>query len=307
MRVLVTGGLGFLGHAVTHRLLAADHTPIVLSRRPEASSPIPGAQTVVADLRDSTALKAAVDAAQPDGICHLAALTRVRDSFERPLEYFDVNLGGSAALLHAVEGKRLPLVFASTGAVYGPCQGRITEAQPTLPTTPYGASKLAAEQLLRYHAQAGAIGTMILRCFNMSGAVDGVGDRDATRIIPKALAVAAGTASHIDINGDGSVIREFSHVADVANAVVMALGATRVGAAETFNVGSGVQSTMMEIVRTVKRVTGRTVPVEFHPPRQEPAVLMADSGRLRAKLGWEPVYGALEGMVADAWGAAAPA
>jgi len=200
MRVLITGGLGFLGHALTCQLVAGGHEAVVLSSRPGAESPLEGVQVVHADIRDRDTLTQTLLAAAPDGVCHLAALTRVRDSFAAPLAYYDVNVGGTASLLHALTDLApLPVVFASTGAVYGVCEGRIGEHWPTLPTNPYGASKLAAEQLLAYHAETGAIAAVTLRCFNVSGAAGGVGDGDTTRIIPKAVAVAAGRADMLGI------------------------------------------------------------------------------------------------------------
>ena len=301
MRVLVTGGLGFLGNAVTVKLAAEGHTPIVLTSRHGVQSRVAGIETVTSDIRDAPMLTDIVRRLEPDGVCHLAAVTRVRESFTDPLRYFDVNLGGTIALLRAVEDRQLPIVFVSTGAVYGPCEGQITEDQPTLPTNAYGASKLAAEQLLVHQAKAGKIGATILRCFNMSGAVGGVGDSDLTRIIPKALEVAAGRASHIDINGDGSVIREFSHIADVAAAVVLALRKMTVGQAGLYNVGSGVQRTMSSVIQAVESVTGRSVATKHHPPKPEPAVLVSDSSRFRSDVGWAPAVQELEPMIADAW------
>ena len=301
MRVLVTGGLGFLGNAVAKRLVDDGLSPVALTSRAGAKSNIPGVEVVHSDIRDQRRLAEVVRRVAPNRVCHLAALTRVRDSFEDPLLYFDVNLGGTMALLRALEGRQVPIVFVSTGAVYGPCEGRITEAQPTLPTNPYGASKLAAEQLLVHQARAGKIGTTILRCFNMSGAVGGVGDLDTTRIIPKALAVAAGHATHIDINGDGSVVREFSHVTDVASAVVAALKSVQLGEANIYNVGSSIECTMSTVVEAVEAVTGRQVPRKHHPPRREPAILVADSQPFRGAFKWTPAHQNIESLVRDAW------
>ncbi|MEL7369155.1 MAG: NAD-dependent epimerase/dehydratase family protein [Myxococcota bacterium] len=301
MRVLVTGGLGFVGHAVVDRLVAAGHCPMALSSRSDALSGVEGVETVRSDIGDVRGLTEAVRRCEPDAVCHLAALTRVRDSFEKPVRYFDVNLGGMSALLRALDGFKIPVVYASTAAVYGPCEGRIDESQPTLPTNPYGASKLAAEQLLLYHARTAAVGAAVLRCFNITGAVGPVGDADPTRIIPKALMVAAGRCSHIDINGDGSVVREFTHVADVAAAVVSALECTRVGDTELYNVGSGVEVSMTGVVDVVEAVTRKKVERRHHPPKREPSILVADSTKLRAQLRWSPTYTELKPMIDDVW------
>lgn len=302
MRVLVTGGLGYLGHAVTRRLADTGHQPVVLTSREGARSRVEGVTAFRADVRDREAMRRAVGDVQPEGVCHLAALTRVRDSFESPLNYYDVNVGGTINLLTAlVGGPAVPVVLASTGAVYGLCEGHIREEQPTLPTSPYGASKLAAEDLLRYQATSGSIGLITLRCFNTGGAVDGVGDTDTTRIIPKAIAVAAGLADHLGINGDGKAVREFTHVADVASALVTALEAAEPGVSRTYNIGSGIESTMLDIVNAVEKTSGRPVAVEYLPPKPEPAVLIADSTRIRDDLGWQPQQSSLDQIIHDSW------
>jgi UDP-glucose 4-epimerase len=305
LRVLVTGGLGFVGHAVTRCLADAGHAPVVLTSRPNGRSRVAGVPVLQADLRDRAALRRAVEEAGPEGVCHLAALTRVRDSFEAPLEYYDVNVGGTLNLLASLAGlPPVPVVFASTGAVYGFCEGNIGEDQPTQPANPYGASKHAAEDLLRYHAATGAMGVVTLRCFNIAGAVDRVGDADTTRIIPKAIAVAYGQAGVLGINGDGKAVRDFTHVADVADAMVLALAAAKPGTAATYNIGSGIEVTMLDVVHTLEGITGHQLPVEHHPPKPEPAVLFANSDRIRRDLCWHPRHASLEQMVRDAWDAA---
>jgi UDP-glucose 4-epimerase len=304
VQVLVTGGLGFLGHAVVRQLVDDGHKVSALSSRTDAQSHVPGVDVVNADIRDRRGLAGILADIAPEGICHLAALTRVRDSFADPLTFFDVNVGGTAALLGALQDASSPpvrIVFASTGAVYGPSEGRIGEDAPTLPTNPYGASKLAAEQLLTYHAGTGAIGVITLRAFNIAGAIDGVGDTDTTRIIPKALAVAAGRANKLSLNGDGSAIREFTHVADVASAVALSLDAAQPGKAAIYNVGSGIELTMRQVVESVERVTNTTLPVEHLAPKPEPKILVADSARIRSRLAWTPTRSALDDIVRDGW------
>lgn len=304
MRVLVTGGLGFVGHAVTRQLVGVGHEVVVLSSRPGARSRVDGVGMAYADIRDRSALSREVARVEPEAVCHLAALTRVRDSFEAPVTYFDVNVGGTVALLGALENLGpVPVVMVSTGAVYGACEGHVDEAQPTRPTNPYAASKLAAEELLSYQAGTGAVGAVTMRCFNVAGAVDGVGDPDRSRIIPKALAVAAGLADELVINGDGKAVREFTHVADVAAGVAAALGAARSGYASTYNAGSGTEATMLDVVEVVEAVTGRPVPVRHVQAKPEPAVVVANSSAIREQLGWIPEHTDLRQIVADAWAA----
>jgi UDP-glucose 4-epimerase len=302
VKALVTGGLGFVGHAVCRQLVRAGHEVIALTSRPDARSLVEDVETVHADIRDTDALRAVVDKTGPAGVCHLAALTQVRESFARPIEYFDVNVGGTIALLQALASvPGIPVVMLSTGAVYGQCEGQVTEDEPVRPPNPYASSKVAAEQLLAYQAATSAVGAVTLRCFNIAGAVDGVGDQDPTRIMPNALATAAGLREALDVNGDGSAVREFTHVADVASAVALAMAAATPGTVETYNVGSGIRASMLDVVHAVERVTGRPVPVVHRPAKPEPTVMVADSSRLRADLGWQPEHTTLDGIVADGW------
>jgi len=316
MRVLVTGGLGFTGRAVTHVLAEHGHQVTVLTSRPEASrAEVPaGVGLAHADLRDVDAVTALVGTGQFEGVCHLAARTRVRDSFADPVGYFAVNVAGTIHLAGALDqvaertGQTPRLVFGSTGAVYGPLEGALTEDAPPAPHTPYGASKHAAEQLLTHQAATGRLAVISLRCFNIAGAVDGVGDPDTTRIIPKTLAVAAGQFPHVLINGDGSALREYTHPLDVAHAYRLALDAARPGKHTIYNVGSGTPVSVTDVVETVRRITGHPVPTEHRPPAPEARVLMADSTRIRHDLGWTPTNSALHEIIRDAWTAAtAPA
>lgn len=271
MRVLVTGAYGFVGNAVVRRLAEAGHDTVVLTHRP-ADAPVPElpvSQVFHGDIRDTKALRAALDGVQ--AVCHLAALTRVRESFERPEEYQAVNAGGTVALLDALAASSAGLeaptvILGSTAAVYGaPEQQPIGEDTVPAPSNPYGTSKLAADDALRARAKVGAIKAVSLRCFNISGAVSGVGDADESRIIPKAVAVAAGRYPHLEMNGDGDAIRDFVHVDDLARAYVLALEADTSVPYRVYNVGATAAS-MREIVAAVERVSGREVPV-VHRPR----------------------------------------
>ena len=157
-----------------------------------------------------------------------------------------------------------------------------------MPGNPYGASKLAAETAIGYQATLGAIGAVTLRTFNVAGASDGHGDRDTSRIIPRALLVAAGQAGRLDVNGDGSAVREFTHVCDLARAYAAALDAARPGEHRIYNVGSGVGTSVREVIEATERVTGRPVAVSWGLPAREPRELMADSSRIKNDLGWRP-------------------
>ncbi len=303
MRVLVTGAGGFVGRAVVDRLACAGHEVTALTHRAQLGFP-PGTTVVTADLLDRERLRGIALDGRFDGACHLAALTRVRESFAEPLRYFSVNVGGTVNLLEALAQLDQPcrLVFASTGAVYGPDAPQpVSEAHPPAPTSPYAASKLAAEQVIAWQAAAGALGAVSLRCFNAAGAAGGVADTDLTRLIPKALAVARGAAPCLEVNGDGSVIREFTHVADLADAYALALGAATVGQHEVYNVGGGTGVTLTEVIAAVEAVTGRVLPVRHRPAQNEPPVLVASSERIRARLGWRPARSTPRQIIADAW------
>jgi UDP-glucose 4-epimerase len=276
MRVLVTGGQGFLGRAVCRTLQGAGHQVAVLSRRSGV------------DIRDRGKVADHLRATQPEAVCHLAALTRARDSFADPLAYFDVNAGGTLNLLLALDHP-IPFVLASSSIVYGGRHtGALSEDLDVHPESPYAASKVAAEQMVS------AIGGVVLRCFNVAGGRD----TDPTRIIPNVFRAITGELPHVTLNGDGSATRDFVHVADVAQAMVNALERASAG---TYNIGSGVGTSMAEIIEAAEGITGRSVPVEHNPPKPEPPNLIADIARARAELGWEPHRSTLERILTDAW------
>jgi len=303
VRVLVSGAAGFAGTAVVRRLLSSGHQVAALVH---ATQPARTHDLRPGDILDAASLREAVTGV--DAVCHLAALHQVRESFLDPVAYYQVNVTGTLNLLHAMDietaraGRPLRLVLASTGAVYGtPARQPITEDEIPAPANPYGASKLAAETAVAYQAGTGKIGSIVLRAFNIAGAVDGRGDGDLSRIIPKALAVAAGHFKQLEVNGDGTAVREYLHVDDFARACVLAIEACEPGAHRTYNVGSGTGTTVRDIITATEKITGRPVPVSWGPPRPEPEILLADSSRIRADLGWQPKRSDLAGIISDAW------
>ena len=314
MRVLVTGGLGYIGRVATARLAEGGHDVTILARsRPDPQADPPAhAKVLYGDLRDRDQVVDLVADGDFAGVCHLASRTRGRESFSDPVGYYDTNLSGTVNLLRGLaevtrrSGEPVRLVFASTVMVYGPSNGQpIDEQHEAAPMSPYGASKLACEQLLAYQAATGALGAISLRVFAAAGAVGRHGDRDLGRLIPKALAVARGQAPYFEVNGDGAAVREFTHVADVAEAYLQALEAVKPGTHEVYNIGRGSGVTVREILAMVEEVTGRPIPVHHRPAQPEPAALIADNRRARDLLGWQPTRSSLRQIIADAWQAEA--
>jgi UDP-glucose 4-epimerase len=290
MRILVTGAGGFVGMAVTRHLLEHGHDVVPWTRQ-------------LVDLTDPTAVWRGVGiAGQVDGVVHLAALAAARESREDPARYFAANVGGTANLLQALAVQKPKVVFASTSAVYGSFPtGALSEDLPTRPASPYAMSKAAAEKLLAFQAIAGHAGVTILRLFNVAGALPGLVDRNPTRIINNCLRAAAGEIPHVSVNGDGGVRREFTHVADVAEAFRLAIESTVVDEWTTYNVGTGVGVSTAEVIDTARQVTGVDFDVVHNPPVDEPQELVADVSRIADELGWTPIRSNLQQVIADAW------
>lgn len=284
MIVLVTGASGYLGRAVVPALVAAGH-----SVRPFAGSVL-----------DEDAVAAAVDGVE--AVLHLAARTRVRESFSDPVGYFQVNVTGTVNLLGAVApGTRF--ILASTASVYGtPTDQPIPETCPLTPANPYSASKAAAESALKWATSSGRVAGTVVRIFNLAGAVDGFGDPDETRIVPRCVLAAAGRLSHVDINGSGTAIRDFVHITDAATAFVLAMPEAE--AYRVYNVGA-IPASVNDIVAATGRVAGHAVPVVRHPPHPgESPELRADTTLIRADLGWSPRHTTLDPLIASQWQAA---
>ncbi len=313
MRHLVVGGAGYIGSVVARHLLGAGHDVTIVDNFSKGHDwAVPdGAAVRRVDVLDQAAL-AAVVAEGFEAVLHFAALSLVGESVAEPVRYFRTNLGGTLNLLDAMrEAGARRLVFSSTAAVYGePEQVPIAETVPTRPTNPYGASKLAVDQAIGYEAVASGLAAVSLRYFNVAGASGRQGeDHDPeTHLIPSVLRVALGEQEAVRIFGtdyptpDGTAVRDYIHVDDLARAHLLALEAAEEGSHRIFNLGNGAGYSVREVVDTARLVTGCQVPaVESARRPGDPAVLVASSELIRAELGWVPEKAALEEMIADAW------
>jgi UDP-glucose 4-epimerase len=299
MHILVTGAHGFLAQAVIAELDAAGHHVATLTRRPPTSTTFPA---YVTDLVDRDQTWRALDGSYFDVVCHLASLTKARESLERPLDYWDANVTGTLNLLRAINDDA-DLVLASTAAVYGSdAEGALDEDRPVRPGSPYAASKYAAEQIVAATAETRGVRSTVLRCFNIAGAVDGVTDSDTSRAIPALLRAAAGESDAFVINGDGTSLRDYTHVLDVARAFRLSTEHQGYGH-HTYNVGTGTGVNLTQLVDSARDVTGRAIPVRHEPPKNEPQQLVADTSRISAELHWTPAQSSPHELIADAWNA----
>lgn len=320
MKLLVTGGAGYIGSVIAAKLVAAGHQVTVLDDLSTgfADAVPPGAVFIQGTLRADA--KAALGD-DTDAVLHFAAHSQVGESVANPAKYWSNNLGGTLALLDAMRTAGTErIVFSSTAAVYGePEQVPIPETAPTRPTSPYGASKLAVDTALGEYARLHGLAAVSLRYFNVAGsfrAADGtwVGERHdpESHLIPNVLRAATsagddGNPGSVSLYGvdyptpDGTCVRDYIHVGDLADAHLLALEACQPGLHRVYNLGSGTGFSVREVIDACREVTGVDIPVVTGPRRGgDPAVLIASSERIQADLGWRARAG-LRTMVADAW------
>ncbi|POX41577.1 UDP-glucose 4-epimerase GalE [Streptomyces sp. Ru73] len=309
-KYLVTGGAGYVGSVVAAHLLEAGHEVVVLddlSTGHREGVPA-GAEFIEGRVQDSAKW---LDRSF-DGVLHFAAFSQVGESVVDPEKYWRNNVGGTMDLLAAmrVAGVRL-LVFSSTAATYGePVNTPITETDPTAPTSPYGASKLAVDHMISGECAAHGLAAVSLRYFNVAGAYGDCGERHdpESHLIPLVLQVAQGRREHISVFGDdyptpdGTCVRDYIHVADLADAHLLALDAAVAGEHLICNLGNGNGFSVREVIETVRKVTGHPIPEVVAPRRGgDPAVLVASARTATDRLGWQPKRADLAGIVADAW------
>jgi UDP-glucose-4-epimerase GalE len=313
--VLVTGGAGYVGSHCAKALRRAGYQVVIFDNLSAGHRQAAlGAPFIEGDVRDAAAVRRALRETGAAAVMHFAARLIVFESMTDPVGYYDNNVRGTLATLEAMAAERcVAFIFSSTCAVYGePTQVPLVETHPTAPINPYGQTKLAVEHALPHYERAYGIRSIRLRYFNAAGAdPDGeLGEDHDPEIhaIPRAFSAAAG-GPPFDIFGedyptpDGTCLRDYVHVVDLADAHIRALGRLEQGGASaTYNVGTEQPSSVREVLAAVARAVGRPVPHRSAPRRPgDPAVLYASAARIRSELGWVPQRAALDTIVDDAW------
>lgn len=311
MKILVTGGAGYIGSVTTELLLDAGHEVTVFDNlgRGHREAIDPRATFIEGDLGDSAAITAAVSQTAPDAVMHFAAYALVGESMEDPSMYFRNNVIGGIHLAEAMVAAGVrKIVFSSTCATYGqPDQVPITEETLQRPQNPYGESKLMFEKILAWHQQINGLQPVFLRYFNACGATAKFGeDHDPeTHLIPLVLRVALGQRESVKIFGDdydtpdGTCLRDYIHISDLAQAHMLALEKDVSG---PFNLGTGSGNSVLEVIEACREVTGHAIPAERVARRPgDPARLVASAEKARQVLGWQPQHTDLRTIVESAW------
>ena len=320
MKLLVTGGAGYIGGVVTHALAEAGHQVTVLDDLSTGfAATIPdGAEFHQLPVHEVA--QVLTPGAGFEGVFHFAAKIEVAESVARPDLYWDVNVGGTMALLSAVRAAGVGrLLFSSTGSMYDPSSvttlpgggfGKLDENAVIRPQNPYAATKLAVDLMLAGECEAFGLGAASLRYFNASGAVGALGERHTpeSHLIPVVLQVAAGKRDQLIMYGDdyptpdGTCVRDYVHVADLATAHLAALESITPGRHEVYNLGNGDGYSVKQVIDAAREVTGHPIPVKLAPRRPgDPAATVAASDKAHRDLGWVPARPALRDIIADAW------
>lgn len=314
MNVLVTGGAGYIGSVTVETLLKRGHDVVVLDDLSSGHrDAVPeGVPFVHASIAERDMVSYALSAYEVDAVLHFAAFSLVGESMEKPLKYFSNNVAGTVQLLRTLDKHDVRrFVLSSTAAVYGePEAVPITESAALRPESVYGESKLMIERTLSWLARTAGFGFAALRYFNAAGASELLGEdhRPESHLIPLVLEVAAGKREQIAVFGDdyptpdGTAIRDYVHVLDLADAHVLALEALGEGDERYYNLGSGQGYSVREVIDLCRSVTGAAIPEVVAPRRAgDPPRLVADASLVKRELGWEPRHDDLAAMVASAW------
>lgn len=311
MKIFVTGGAGYIGSNCVEQLVLRGDSVVVFDNLTEGHRKAlhPKAKFQQGDLRDAASISGAIAAAKPDAVMHFAANALVGESMENPGKYFQNNVVGGINLLDATVAAGVKrFVFSSTCATFGlPDKVPIDETMPQRPINPYGESKLIFEQLLRWYDRVHGLKFVSLRYFNAAGASDTYGEdhRIETHLIPNVLNVALGKKERAEIYGgdyetpDGTCIRDYIHILDLAQAHLLALGKDE---SAFYNLGTGGGNSVAEVIECCRRVTGRKIPAVVKPRRPgDPPRLIASSKKIEKELGWKPKYQSLDAIVESAW------
>ena len=311
MKILLTGGSGYIGSVTTELLCDDGHAVTVFDNleRGHVEAVDPRARLIVGDLREPQPIRDAMRDLKPDAVVHFAAYALVGESMQEPLKYFENNVGGGLHLLDAMLRTGVKkIIFSSTCATYGqPDVLPMTEALPQRPTNPYGESKLMFETALRWEQARRGIQPTFLRYFNACGATEKYGEdhEPETHLIPNVLKVALGQAPAVPVFGDdyatpdGTCIRDYIHIVDLARAHILALEKDVSG---PFNLGTGTGFSVQQVIETCRAVTGHPIPADVSPRRPgDPAGLVAGADKAKDVLGWKPRYPDLKTIVQHAW------
>jgi UDP-glucose 4-epimerase len=311
MKILVVGGAGYIGSICTEILLNEGHEAAVFDKLDEGHRRAVDsrAKFIEGDLADREKIQAALSSTRPDAVMHFAASALVGESMRDPSKYFRNNISNGLNLLDAMMATRVErIVFSSTCAIFGPPERvPIDETAPARPINPYGESKLAYEKILRWYDQIHGLKFVSLRYFNAAGASESFGEdhRIETHLIPNVLKVALGQKPHVEIYGtdydtpDGTCIRDYIHIVDLARAHMLALGAPQ---SEFYNLGTGGGSSVREVIAACRKITGRKIDIVEKPRRPgDPPRLIASSEKIKRDLGWQPQFESLDAIIESAW------
>jgi UDP-glucose 4-epimerase len=311
VKIFVTGGAGYIGSICAEELLQRGDEVTIFDNLTEGHRPAIDSRAtfIQGDLSDPKSISLAVATSRPDAVMHFAANALVAESMENPYKYFHNNVCGGLNLLNAmVEHGVKRLVFSSTCATFGtPDRVPIDESVPQVPVNPYGESKLMLEKILRWFDQIHGIQFAALRYFNVAGATERLGEhhRVESHLIPSVLRVALGQRTHAEIFGtdhptpDGTCIRDYIHVLDLAEAHILAL---EISKSDSFNLGTGGGTSVKEVIEACRRVTGHEIPAVAKPRRPgDPARLVASSEKAKRELGWSPQFQHIDSIVESAW------
>jgi UDP-glucose 4-epimerase len=311
VKIFVTGGAGYIGSVCAEALLQRGDEVTIFDNLTEGHRTAMDSRAtfIQGDLSDPKSISLAIATSRPDAVMHFAANAQVAESMENPYKYFHNNVCGGLNLLNAmVEHSVKRLVFSSTCATFGtPDRVPIDESVPQVPVNPYGESKLMFEKILRWFDQIHGIQFAALRYFNVAGATERLGEhhRVESHLIPSVLRVALGQRTHAEIFGtdhptpDGTCIRDYIHVLDLAEAHILAL---EISKSDFFNLGTGGGTSVKEVIEACRRVTGHEIPAVAKPRRPgDPARLVASSEKAKRGLGWKPQFQNIDSIVESAW------